>query len=100
MDVYLQPSSRRDKKYQVTINDVTIHFGAAGYGDFIKYWKTNHDLAERKKASYLARHHREDWNDVYTAGFWARWLLWNKPTLDASIKDIERRFDLSIETSA
>ena len=61
-----------------------MHFGATGYEDFT----TNKD--EKRKVSYLARHKAtEDWtlSGVDTAGFWARWLLWNKPSLSASIRD-------------
>lgn len=67
----------------------TIKFGADGYSDF-----TFHKDTDRKKA-YIARHEQnEDWskNGILTAGFWARWLLWNKPTLEASMTDIEDQF--------
>ena len=70
-------------------NGPTVHFGATGYRDF-----TQHGDEERK-ASYLARHKtREDWTlkGVESAGFWARWVLWNKPSLAQSIADINRRF--------
>ena len=29
---------------------------------------------------------------IDTAGFWARWLLWNKPTIEVSYNDIKKRF--------
>ena len=67
----------------------TVHFGSAGYQDY-----TQHGDEERK-ASYLARHKaREDWTlqGVTSAGFWARWLLWNKHSLSASITDVNKRF--------
>ena len=70
-------------------NGPTVHFGATGYQDF-----TQHGDEERK-ASYLARHKaREDWTleGVKSVGFWARWVLWNKPSLAQSIADINRRF--------
>ena len=70
-------------------NGPTVHFGATGYQDF-----TQHGDEERK-ASYLARHKaREDWTlaGAQTAGFYARWLLWNKTSLAASIADLNRRF--------
>ena len=67
----------------------SIHFGAAGMSDY-----TIHRDPERK-ARYLARHQaREDWSDPLTAGALSRWILWNKPTLRASIADFRRRFDL------
>lgn len=83
----LKLSTRKDKKYQIqTPSGKTIHFGAKGYSDY-----TQHKDPKRKEA-YIRRHQtRENWNDPETAGFYARWLLWNKPTLSASIKDMIRR---------
>ncbi len=55
-----------------------------------------HQDAARRDA-YLRRHAaRERWSDPDTAGFWARWLLWNRATLGASVRDTERRFGLCI----
>ena len=71
------------------VGEKTLHFGALGYQDFT----TSRD--EKRKTSYLARHKTsEDWTlaGVDTAGFWARWLLWNKPSITASIRDINQRF--------
>lgn len=67
----------------------TTHFGAKGYSDF-----TQHKNRLRK-ANYLARHrYREDWNDPTTAGALSRWILWNLPTMTASVADFKRRFNL------
>ena len=71
------------------VGEKTVHFGALGYQDFT----ISRD--EKRKASYLARHKTsEDWTlaGVDTAGLWARWLLWNKPSITASISDINQRF--------
>jgi hypothetical protein len=65
----------------------TTHFGAAGMSDF-----TLHKDPERKQR-YLARHMKnESWNDPVTAGSLSRWILWNKPSLSASIADYKKRF--------
>ena len=88
----LSNSTRAQKKYQVELDGRTIHFGAAGYEDF-----TSHKDPQRK-ARYLARHSGEDWSDPTTAGFWARWLLWNKRTVAESIHDVSKRFNLRIKT--
>jgi len=67
----------------------TIHFGARGYEDF-----TTHGN-EARKASYIRRHAaREDFENPMTAGALSRWILWNKPTIEASVKDFVRRFRL------
>ena len=89
MQITIQKSSRAGKKYMAKVEEKTVHFGASGYLDFT----TSKD--EKRKASYLARHKTsEDWTlaGVDTAGFWARWLLWNKPSITASISGINQRF--------
>ena len=90
MRVTISKSTRTGKKLMAALEDgPTVHFGAKGYQDY-----TQHGDKERK-ASYLARHEaRETWTlqGVETAGFWARWLLWNKPSIAQSIADINRRF--------
>ena len=65
----------------------TTHFGAAGYQDF-----TVHKDKDRKRR-YLARHcARENFDDFTTAGSLSRWILWNKPSLRASVADYRKRF--------
>ena len=89
MQITIQKSSRAGKKYIAKVGEKTVHFGATGYQDFT----TSKD--EKRKASYLARHRTsEDWSlsGVGSAGFWARWLLWNQPSITASIRDINQRF--------
>ena len=49
---------------------------------------------ETKRKNYLIRHKgqgNQDWNDVYTAGFWSRYLFWqhHKRDLLKIIKDIK-----------
>jgi len=95
MKVYILEQSADPKKKWTAIrlnpSMKRISFGATGYDDFTMHRDTN-----RKKA-YLTRHKStENWNDPDTAGFWSRWLLWNKPTIDASIRDIEKRFDIKV----
>jgi hypothetical protein len=91
MSVILEPSTRKNKKYQVIIGDKTIHFGDSRYEDF-----TQHNDEERKKL-YIKRHQkRENWLDPFTSGFWALNLLWNQKTLKASIKNIKKLFKINI----
>ena len=80
----LSRSNRPSKKFMVRVGNRTIHFGASGYEDY-----TVHKDPKRK-ARYLARHKNENRNDPESGGFWARWVLWNKPTLAESIKDISK----------
>jgi len=69
-------------------------FGAKGYKDYIQYSKEDPELAEKKKSAYIARHQvNEDWTDPLKAGTLSRYILWNKPTLRASIADFRKRFE-------
>ena len=92
MVVQIKKSTRADKKWMAIFEDgKVVHFGASGYEDYT----THHDV-ERKKR-YENRHKaKEHWNDYKTPGFWAKNLLWNKPSIAASIKDIEKNFPLQI----
>lgn len=90
------PSTNSDKKWMAIFksckNDATkvIHFGAKGYQDFTQHHN------EKRKQNYLRRHSvTETWEDPYTAGSLSRYILWNKPTRDESIKDYKRRFNFS-----
>lgn len=79
------------KFYVVTPDDKIISFGANGYEDF-----TIHKDPVRKE-KYIMRHTvREDWTNLNKAGTWSRFLLWNKPTLKGSIRDMESRFNIKI----
>ena len=90
----LTRSSNKAKKWMVTTpTGTTIHFGAAGYSDY-----TIHKDRDRM-LRYRARHEgREDWTakGINTAGFWALYILWNKPSLTDSIRATERRFNIKI----
>ena len=88
MQIVISRSDKPDKKFEARIDGrKSIHFGQAGASDF-----TQHKNLLRKER-YLQRHSKnEDWNSPLTAGFYSRWLLWNKPTLEESIRDTNSRF--------
>ena len=72
----------------------TIHFGDSASKDY-----TLHSALERekRKQAYISRHKsNEDWtaSGIDTAGFWAKHILWNKPSVSASLADTKRRFNL------
>jgi len=96
MKVDIKKSTNSEKKLMAIFYDgdkkiKTVHFGASGYTDYIKSGGDD----ERKKR-YIARHSNgtEDWNNYMTAGSLSRWVLWNLPTLQASIKDYKKKFNL------
>jgi hypothetical protein len=79
----------KHKFYIITKTEKKIYFGAAGYSDFTKH------KDEARKQRYIKRHeNNEDWSKsgIDTAGFWSRWLLWNKETIKESYDDIKKRF--------
>jgi hypothetical protein len=91
--ISIKPSTTANKKMTaIFLSDAgtrIVHFGQKGAQDFT----TSGD--EAKKAAYLKRHQpREDWNNPITAGALSRWVLWNKPTIKASIADYKQRFKL------
>ena len=89
MRVVISDSNRTGKKLQAVVGGKTVHFGAAGASEY-----TKHGDSERK-GRYLARHKaREDWSrsGIDTPGFYAKHVLWNKPTLRESVADLNRRY--------
>ena len=49
---------------------------------------------EKRKELYKKRHHKDKINDPMTAGALSWWILWNKPTIEQSIRDYEKRFNI------
>ena len=96
MKVILSQSNLKNKKLRAIIFDgdkkiKTVQFGAKGMSDY-----TLHKDDERKKR-YIARHQkREDWTNLKMAGTWSRYILWNKKTINKSIKDMEKIFNIKI----
>ena len=87
MEVVIQKSSKPGKKYQATDGKRTTFFGAAGYSDFTK----NKD--EQRKQNYIKRHRKnENWSDVMSAGFLARHVLWEEPTVRGAVEKLNKRY--------
>tara|TARA_R110001606_G_scaffold374625_1_gene532530 strand:- start:8485 stop:8748 length:264 start_codon:yes stop_codon:yes gene_type:complete len=77
-----------------------ISFGASNYRDNTLINDKNSKFYLKKlvdrnvvKASYIRRHReKENWNNPLTAGALSRFILWNKKTLNSSIRDFKKRF--------
>jgi len=89
----IKKSHRPDKKWDAVFlrpdgTEKVQPFGQRGYSDF-----TKHKDATRKQR-YIARHKRmhEDWKDPTRAGTLSRFILWNKPTMAASVQSYRRMF--------
>ena len=99
--VEVKPSAKKDKKIDVYKNNKLIaSVGAKGYLDYPSYLQQDgKKIADEHKKLYLERHRkREDWskNGIDTPGFWSRWLLWNKPTLEKSLEYILDKYKLIV----
>jgi len=96
MNLYITKSKRKNKKYDVLDSDKKniTSFGDSRYQDY-----TIHKDSDRK-TNYLSRHKtNENWGvtGIKSAGFYSRWILWNKTNLDNSIRDVNQRFNINIK---
>lgn len=91
--VTIKKSTNPKKKYMAVFYEngkkiKTTHFGCAGMSDYTKH----KDPARKQR--YMNRHKAtEHWQKPMTAGSLSRYILWNKPTLRASISDYKKRFN-------
>jgi hypothetical protein len=88
----LRPSRKKGKKWDAVFDvngrKKVVAFGAKGYTDYTK------SKDPVRKARYLKRHSkREQWSKPDTPGALSRWILWNKPTIKASVADFKRKFN-------
>ena len=83
MEVVISKSTNKNKKFDAFIDGKKISFGAAGYEDF-----TIHKNPERKER-YITRHRK---NGKWGIEFYSRWVLWNMPTIETSIADLNKRY--------
>lgn len=86
--VSITPANDGKKKYIARFADGTsTKFGAFGANDFTITGD------EERKRLYRVRHAKDlETNDPKRAGFLSYYLLWNKPTLSASLKDYNKIF--------
>ena len=86
MKVTITPSEKPNKRLKAEYANRTVNFGARGGSTYV-----DHKDA-KTKANWEARHKvREDWTDFDSAGALSKHVLWNKPTLRASIADLNKR---------
>jgi len=93
--VVIKKSSKPEKKLMAVFSldngrTRTTHFGQAGAPD---YTKTKN---KEQRSRYISRHRKnENWNSPMTAGALSRWILWNLPSRQESIRAYKKRFNLS-----
>jgi len=79
----------KNKYYIITESGKKVYFGQDGASDMTQH------KDEARKMKYINRHQKnENWtkSGIDTAGFWARWLLWNKPTIKQVMKILKNGF--------
>ena len=88
IEILIKPSKKADKKFDAIIDGKkTVSFGSSQHSDFTKHG------SEARKQRYLDRHKaRENWNDPTTAGSLSKNILWNKQSISASVKDMDKQF--------
>jgi len=93
--VDIKKSDRDDKRYMAIFTDSNGNKSTTrfGYADGNKTGSTFIDHNdEDKKKTYIARHRvNENWADFKSAGALSKHILWNKPTLTASINDFKSK---------
>ncbi len=91
----IKPSNKSDKKLMATFEtngrQKVIHFGFKNgtKNDYTKH----HDIKRRNR--YIFRHQKDTkTGDPSRAGYLSLFVLWNKPSLQASIADYKRRLSV------
>jgi hypothetical protein len=90
----IRKSHKKEKKWDAVFEkngkEKVVPFGQKGYSDYTKH------KDKTRKARYLKRHSGmgEHWQKPDTPGALSKWVLWNKPTFEASVKDFKKRFQL------
>ena len=88
----LRKSHKKEKKWDAVFEkdgkEKVVPFGQKGYSDFTKHKDT------KRRQRYIDRHSGmgEDWKDPTTPGALSRYILWNKKTLRASLRDFKKKF--------
>ena len=98
----LKKAKGGDAKYIARIDGKSYKFGNKNYRDYTlmntvgnKYYSPLKADRERVRSNYRRRH-KGDKLDEISSGSLSYYLLWNLPTLRASIKDYEKRFKIKI----
>ena len=90
----IRKSHKKEKKFDAVFEkngkEKVVPFGQKGYSDFTKH------KDKTRKQRYLKRHSGmgEHWEKPDTPGALSKWILWNKPSFDASVVSFKKHFGL------
>jgi hypothetical protein len=107
--VSMSKSDRSNKKFKAVFllpsgRQKTVHFGGKGNRDFTlinkkgsKWYLPTASERNEVRRRYIQRHSRgnENWNDPTTPGALSRWILWEKPTFQGSLRAYLKRFGIT-----
>ncbi len=107
MEVEIKPSTAKNKKYTAIFYKdgkkiKTSNFGAKGSNDYI-IWNSKEGLkkANERKSLYYKRHFKREskfWESApMSPAALSKYILWNKPTLKASINSYLKTFKLKLK---
>jgi len=96
LDIVIQPSNRKYKKWKATIKskdgvNKVIHYGDNRYEDYTMH------KDDKRKQRYITRNMNqfEAWafnrENLLKPAFYAKWLLWHEPTFEESIKSVNKK---------
>lgn len=92
MRVEIRPSPRTGKKFRAVFSDgAVVDFGADGMSDFTIH---KNEARRQRFLTRFARRIAASKDDPKSPMTLSHLLLWNKPSLDASLKDFKKRFGL------
>ena len=96
MNLYITKSKRKNKKYDLLDTDkkYLLSFGDSRYQDY-----TMHKNDDRKKTTIYPGTEKKITRkkNIRSAAFMSAHLLWGKPTLQASIRDVNKRFNINVK---
>ena len=111
MDTFLLYKSDKPKKKFVMVmpksftkSKIHFHyFGAEPYRDFTRmndknseFYEPSQEERNKVKKNYLARHSKDP-KGVHSPSTLSDMILWNKPTIQASVKDYEKRYKVKVK---
>lgn len=88
LNVEIKRSRLPTKKFDAILDGKkVVSFGQKGASDYTMH------KDEQRKDRYIQRHRaNEDWTDPTSAGFYSRWVTWEKPTLRSAAANINKKF--------
>jgi hypothetical protein len=83
----LGPSTRRGKRFMITLDGKTFHFGSKNGSTYIDHGD------KKKRENYIKRHQvNEDWTTV-NPGSLSRFILWGSSTsIEKNMREFNRMF--------